>query len=181
MYQVVKCVVLVFLSSLMLGCTVANYVVQPYSKLNFNVSAEVNPDINGRASPVVVKVFELSSRTLFDSQDFFALYDEAEQVLGPDLIHKTEFEFQPGTQSEYQLSLAPGVRYAGVLVAYRDIESASWREVIEVKPTHYETHDVHVGKLSVFVTEVVYDEEEEDEKDAQKDTESLDDEDFFNE
>ncbi|GDY25317.1 MULTISPECIES: type VI secretion system lipoprotein TssJ [unclassified Agarivorans] len=151
MSNIGKLVLSVLLSVSMFGCTVANYVVEPYSKLQFHVDEGVNPDITGRASPVVVKVFELSSRTLFDSQDFFALYDDASQVLGPDLINRTEFEFEPGSQFEYKLSLSPGVRYAGVLVAYRDIDTASWREVVTIDPTNYKTFDVHVGELAVFV------------------------------
>jgi type VI secretion system protein VasD len=135
----------------MFGCSVANYVVEPYSKLDFTVVENVNPDITGRASPVVVKLFELSSRTLFDSQDFFALYDDAEKVLGPDLISKNEFEFEPGSTFEYKISLSPGVRHAGILVAYRDIDNASWREVVDVDPTNYKTFEVHIGELAVYV------------------------------
>ncbi|WP_394144953.1 type VI secretion system lipoprotein TssJ [Vibrio atypicus] len=134
------------------ACSVANMVVDPFSKLKFEVAENINPDINGRPSPVVVKVFELSSRTLFDNQDFFALFDDADSVLGPDLISKTEFDFEPNSKYEHSLSLSPGVRYAGVLVAYRDIDTASWREVVEIDPTNYEVFNIHVGKLSVFVS-----------------------------
>lgn len=135
----------------MFGCSVANYVVEPYSKLHFETSNNVNPDINGRASPVVIKIYELSSRTIFDSQDFFELYDNPEQVLGADLINHTELEFEPGSNFDYELSLKPGVRYAGILVAYRDIDSASWREVVAIDPTDYKTFDINIGKLAVFV------------------------------
>ncbi|ELR64609.1 Type VI secretion lipoprotein/VasD [Photobacterium marinum] len=142
---------LVFIFSVFLtGCTVANYVVPAYTSLKFEVSEDVNPDSSGRASPVVVKVFELSSRTLFDSQDFFSLYDEPNKYLGPDLIVQNEFEFSPGSESEHELSLSPGIRYAGILVAYRDIENARWREVVEIDPTAYETVDVVIGELTVF-------------------------------
>lgn len=134
------------------ACSVANMVVEPFSKLEFEVAENINPDINGRPSPVVVKVFELSSRTLFDNQDFFALFDDAESVLGPDLISKTEFDFEPDSQYEHSLSLSPGVRYAGILVAYRDIDTASWREVVAIDPTNYEVFNIHVGELSVFVS-----------------------------
>ncbi|GAL04524.1 type VI secretion lipoprotein/VasD [Photobacterium aphoticum] len=135
------------------GCGIVNAVMDPYTKLNFDVAENVNPDMDGRPSPVVVKVFELSSRTLFDSQDFFELYDDPKDVLGPDLIAKNEFEFSPGTKQTYELTLSPGTRYAGVLVAYQDLENARWREVIEVDTTAYDTYNVLVGELSVFVSE----------------------------
>ena len=132
------------------GCTL---LVDPYSTLNFDVAKDVNPDREGRPSPVVVKVFELSSRTLFDSQDFFALYDEPKNVLGPDLITKNEFEFSPGAKQTYDLTLSPGTRYAGILVAYQDLENARWREVIEIDTSGYDKYNVLVGELSVYVNE----------------------------
>ncbi|MGF1702371.1 type VI secretion system lipoprotein TssJ [Photobacterium makurazakiensis] len=133
------------------GCTVANYVVPAYTSLNFNISSDVNPDLNGRPSPIVVKVYELSSRTLFDNQDFFSLYDDPKYVLGPDLIEKNEFEFSPKSQYEYKLKLSPGVRYAGIIVAYQDIENARWREVVNIDTTAYKTYNVMIGESSVFI------------------------------
>lgn len=53
------------------GCSAANLVVDPYSDLEIAASHNINPDSNGRPSPVVVYVFELTSNTIFESQDFF--------------------------------------------------------------------------------------------------------------
>ncbi|RCU52741.1 MULTISPECIES: type VI secretion system lipoprotein TssJ [Corallincola] len=134
----------------LVGCQAVNAVVEPYTYLNFHVADDSNPDAKGRPSPVVVKVYELSSRTVFDSQDFFTLYDEPESVLGPDLLVKDEFEFEPGAVSEFKMKINPNVRYAGVLVAYRDIENAKWREVIEIDTTAYDDLDVYIEELAVY-------------------------------
>ena len=84
-------IVSLFFAFLFTGCSVANYVVPAYATLEFEVSNKANPDLNGRPSPVVIHVYELTSNTLFESQDFFSLYEEPEVVLGPDLINKQEF------------------------------------------------------------------------------------------
>lgn len=89
----------------LVGCSTVNKFVPPSTDLNINVAADVNPDISGRPSPVVLKVFELSSRTIFDTQDFFSLYDTPEEILGPDLLKKDELELQPGSKLEYKMSL----------------------------------------------------------------------------
>ncbi|MGF1717461.1 type VI secretion system lipoprotein TssJ [Photobacterium chitinilyticum] len=151
--KTIKCK-LMFVTVLLLfvnACTVANYVVPAYTILKFDVSHDVNPDLKGRSSPVVVKVFELSSKTIFETRDFFALYDDPENYLGPDLILKNEFELAPGSEHKYELSLAPGSRYAGILVAYRDIENARWREVVEIDSSEYRTVHINVGELAVFI------------------------------
>ncbi|USD67504.1 type VI secretion system lipoprotein TssJ [Vibrio sp. SCSIO 43136] len=151
MRLITKLIVVLIVGTLFWGCSVANYVVEPYAKLRFETADNINPDMNGRASPVVVRIYELSSRTLFDSHDFFTLFEGEEQVLGANLINSTELEFEPGKNYDFDLTLKPGVRYAGILVAFRDIDAASWREVVEIEPTEYKTFDVHVGELSVFV------------------------------
>ena len=58
-------IVLVSFLLLNSGCKTINAVVPPSTDITFNASADINPDINDRPSPVVVKIFELSSRTIF--------------------------------------------------------------------------------------------------------------------
>ena len=80
---------------LAMGCSTVNKFVPPSTDLKINVSKNVNPDTSDRPSSVVMKIFELSSRTIFDTQDFFSLYDTPEKILGPDLLKKDELELQP--------------------------------------------------------------------------------------
>ncbi|MDN3681073.1 type VI secretion system lipoprotein TssJ [Vibrio tapetis subsp. quintayensis] len=131
------------------GCTVANYVVPAYSTLTFDVSNKANPDLNGRPSPVVIYVYELTSNTLFENQDFFSLYENAETVLGPDLVAKKEFTFSPGAVEKYEVSMSPEVEYVGVVAAFRDIENANWRKIMPIDKTGYKEHKVIIGQLSV--------------------------------
>lgn len=133
------------------GCTVANYVVPAYSTLDFDVSNKANPDLNGRPSPVVIYVYELTSSTLFENQDFFALYEQSEVVLGPDLIAKKEFNLSPGDKETYEVSMKPEVEYVGVVAAFRDIENANWRKVIPIDKTGYKKHQLIIGELSVAI------------------------------
>ncbi len=133
------------------ACSTVNRVVPPWTDLQFTVSEDINPDTQGRPSPVVVTVFELASRSVFDGQDFFALYDNAEQALGPDLLKRTEYEFEPGSEAKVELQLNPHSRYAAVIVAFRDLANARWREVVEVDPQGYDTFTVTLEGVSVFV------------------------------
>ncbi|WP_018693236.1 type VI secretion system lipoprotein TssJ [Algicola sagamiensis] len=132
------------------SCTLVNTVVQPYTDVTFNVAPDINPDINKRPSPVVVKIFELSSRTVFDTQDFFTLYESPETVLGPDLLKKDELELQPASKLEHNMSLNENTRYIGLVVAYRSIDKARWRAVLPVDPTGYDDFSVNVESIAVY-------------------------------
>ena len=89
--------------------------------------ADINPDAEGRPSPVVVRVYQLKSLGAFQSADFFSLYDDDAQVLGSDLVLRDEFELQPSQALPYKLELASDTRYVGVIAAFRDLEKSRWR------------------------------------------------------
>lgn len=83
--------------ALLAGCST----LSPYSrltKLDLALSAgeRVNPDLNGRPSPVVVRLFELKHPVAFENADFFSLYERPKETLDPDLVTSEELELRPG-------------------------------------------------------------------------------------
>ena len=146
-----KPVMAVMIALMVLGCSAANMVVEPDTEFQFKVATGVNPDGAGRPSPVVVRYYELSSRSQFDNSYFDPLFDAPETALGPDLLVREELELQPGTELEITRRLNPNARFVGLVAAYRDIEVARWRVVIEVDPTGYDERVIHVEPLALYV------------------------------
>jgi len=95
-------------------------------------SSDLNPDRNGRPSPVVLRIYQLSSKDNFANADFFTLYDDAEALLSKDLINVEERELLPGAHYEYDVELEPKTEYVGILVAYKEIDKAKWNSVAQV-------------------------------------------------
>ncbi|EKE75639.1 type VI secretion system lipoprotein TssJ [Gallaecimonas xiamenensis] len=142
----------IFVSALILalsGCVVANAVYEPSTDLDITAVSNLNPDYTGRPSPVVVKVFELNGRSAFDASDFFNLYGDAAGTLGQELVKVEDYELQPGEKREIKLRLHGQTRYIGVVVAYRDIENAQWRLVLDADPTGYKDIDLKLDALAV--------------------------------
>ncbi len=135
------------------GCQAVYATFPPSTKLHFRVASDINPDFDNRPSPVIIRVYELASKTVFENQDFFALYDNPETVLRTDLLKKDELVFEPGQRNEYKMTLQPATKAVAVVAAYRDIEGARWRAVVDVKPTGYDNFYVYVDKLAVYIRE----------------------------
>lgn len=135
------------------GCQAVYATFPPSTKLHFKVASDINPDAEGRPSPVIVRVYELASKTVFENQDFFALYDSPETALRTDLLKKDELVFEPGERTEYKMALQPATKAVALVAAYRDIEGARWQAVVEVKPTGYDDFYVYVDKLAVYIRE----------------------------
>ena len=98
--------------------------------MTLTASADTNPDASGRASPVVVRVFQLRGDSAFSGADYFPLYDDDKMVLGPELITRDEFVLTPGERRSLDVTLAADTRFVGVIAAFRDIRNAQWRALI---------------------------------------------------
>jgi type VI secretion system protein VasD len=94
----------------------------------------VNPDINGRPSPVIVRLYDLKNVAAFDSADFFSLWDRDQATLGQEMIARDEYPMAPNEQRKFErepTDTAP-LPYIGVVAAFRDIEHTRWRATFEV-------------------------------------------------
>lgn len=116
------------------GCST----LSPYSdltKLDLTLegSPELNPDLNGRPSPIVLRLMALKHPVAFENADFFSLYQRPREALAPDLLTVEELELRPGETRDLKLSVEEGTRYVGVVAAYRNLPETSWRYVIPVE------------------------------------------------
>jgi type VI secretion system protein VasD len=114
-------------------------------------SYEINPDANGRPSPVVVRIYELKSISAFNEADFFKLYDEEVATLGGDLLSREEFEFTPGESHKIIHNAHEQARFFAVIAAYRNIDQASWRASTALKLNSKNSLIVRINKLSVTI------------------------------
>ncbi|WP_434608556.1 type VI secretion system lipoprotein TssJ [Pseudomonas sp. D2-30] len=120
-------------TTLLSGCAT----LSPFStmtKLNVTLVAsdELNPDVNGRPSPLVMRFFELKHPVAFENADFFSIYDRAWETLSPDLLASEELELRPGETVTLRFAMADSGRYVGVLAAYRDLPHTQWRYTLPV-------------------------------------------------
>ena len=117
------------------GCSWMN----PYSNLTkvnirLNGSDYLNPDLRGRPSPIVVRIYELKNAVNFTNADFFSLYNDAKSVLGDDLIAVEEMELSPRQRIHLRYRVSANSQYVGIVAAYRDLSNTTWHYVVETKP-----------------------------------------------
>ncbi|WP_219267161.1 type VI secretion system lipoprotein TssJ [Pseudomonas sp. Xaverov 259] len=116
------------------GCSLSPFSTLTKLDLMLSASEEVNPDLHGRPSPVVVQLFELKHPVAFEHADFFTLYEHAEQALPKDWVSGEELELRPGEQVALKLRNEPQSRYVGIIAAYRDLPNVQWRWVLPLMP-----------------------------------------------
>lgn len=113
------------------------------------VSTDVNPDASGRASPIVVRVFQLRNDGEFVAADFFPLYDKEKEILGASFISREEYVLAPGEKRTLDVPINADARFIGVIAAYRDIRSSHWRAIS--RPPEKKLTDL-IGKHGVTLS-----------------------------
>lgn len=135
---------------LMTGCSA----LSPFSTLtkldlSLHASPQVNPDLNGRPSPVVIRLFELKHPVAFENADFFSLYERPRQTLPEDLVAIEELELRPGESVELKLHMEKGSRYVGILAAYRDLSETRWRYTLPITASGLTRADLTLDQTGI--------------------------------
>lgn len=100
--------------------------------VHVNASEQTNPDADDRASPIMVRVYELKSPTAFEDTDFFTLQNDGRAAIGDDAVAMDEFILRPGESRDIQRKINPDTTAIGVLAGYRVLGKSVWRTVYRV-------------------------------------------------
>ncbi len=102
-------------------------------------SSDLNKRENESPSPVLLRIYELSSPVLFRSLDFFSIFENDKAALGDEYIKRYEYQIQPDGKEHFVLELDPNTRAIGFAAGFRDIDGSSWRkvEVLEERSEYF--------------------------------------------
>ena len=95
-------------------------------------AADLNPTAGGQATPVRVRLYELKSGAVFSRADYFSMVDAASKTLSTDLVAQDEMLIQPGQQLTLERTLDEQSRLLGLVVSYRELDRAVWRQVVSI-------------------------------------------------
>nr|VFK27523.1 MAG: type VI secretion system protein VasD [Candidatus Kentron sp. MB]VFK32083.1 MAG: type VI secretion system protein VasD [Candidatus Kentron sp. MB]VFK75651.1 MAG: type VI secretion system protein VasD [Candidatus Kentron sp. MB] len=120
---------------------------------NIVVSQDANPDVNGRPSPITIRIYQLRSAERFKNADFSALSDNDDAVLEDDLLFKEEMDAHPGTSIPFKRELQKGTRSLGLMAAFRDFRNATWHTSIDLPAADLFPVMIEIGESSVLIRE----------------------------
>ena len=126
--QLASLLVLTF--TLLPGCGSAPAKPTP-TKAVITASADVNPNHEGRASPVHVRIFQLKEEGAFMDADFWSLVDKEQQTLAGSLLQRLEQNLAPGERKELELEIDPQASVLAVMAEFADYRDATWRATVK--------------------------------------------------
>jgi type VI secretion system protein VasD len=123
-------------------------------EMTLTAGNQLNPNAQRRPSPVVVRVFDLKTPAGFEAANFDGLFERDRETLAAELVARDEFVLNPGDAKKIDRKLAPETKVLGVAVAFRELERASWRATVSVKPNAKNRIVVAVDGVTVIATVV---------------------------
>lgn len=96
---------------------------------NIQATSILNPDIKGEYKPVNIKVYYLKSDTEFSQSGFADLYKYTDKALGDSVLHISSHQLLPGQSVELDEEVPMGVKYIGVVAAFRHLQNATWKDI----------------------------------------------------
>jgi len=124
----------------------------PLLQGSIKVAPTTNPDLRGRPSPIVVRVYELKSTSTFNNADFFSLFDSESETLAGDLIGREEYDLRLDESRPYRRQLQPETKYIGVVAAFRDLEKSTWRQALAVPAKRGGNLIINIETQAVILT-----------------------------
>lgn len=125
----------------------------PETKIQVNIAVSdlVNPDINNRASPIVVRLYELNNIGKFEEADFYKIFEDYEGALGSDLVASEKFHFKPGDTQTLGHTVSPDTKYIAVTASFRDFNQSVWRDSIAIEANKTTELEVILERLAVTI------------------------------
>ena len=147
-----------FLVATAAGCSWGDREEEPpdtVARLTLIAMDDVNPNVAGVPSPIVVVYYELAEPQAFEGAEFNQLFYDDGSTLGSDVKARLEFRVEPSQIIRTNRVLDTETRHIGFVAGYREIEDAEWRILADVVPASTRSHTLVVGARSLSLPEVV--------------------------
>ena len=147
---------IVVLVSLLLGCSSdpekpAPEPPQTLIDAQIIASCQVNPDVNGRPSPIVIRLFELKNLGKFEEADFYKLFEDYASLLSSDLLASEQFNLHPGETKMIKHVVSPETKFIAVTAAYRDLNQSVWRNSIAIETAKTSQFKIMLDQLGINI------------------------------
>lgn len=150
--QSITLFILLLMTSIFSGCS-SKKPSKPATIINAEVLTTdvINPDGEGRPSPIVVRLYELKTLGTFNTAEFFPLYNEEAATLGDDLVYREEFSLMPGGKKLFTRTPSADTQYLAVTAAFRNIDQAIWKGAVPIPVERITNLIIQLDRLSVSI------------------------------
>ncbi len=110
----------------------------------------INPNIDGKPSPVELRFYELTDDQAFKQNSFIALFENDQGLLKDKLLLKrTLVGVEPDSKQTHKYPLAEKTRYIGIISAFADYQGANNQIITAIKVKNNVVLDVFIDGTNI--------------------------------
>jgi type VI secretion system protein VasD len=121
------------MAAMMSACALLTSQSPANFKATIVAGSMINPDVDGRPSPVVIQLFELASENEFIEASFSDLYDNTDKTLGKALLARHSIILQPDSSKVITVTMTPRTSAIGVVAGVAQFANVTWRALALIK------------------------------------------------
>lgn len=110
----------------------------PKAPTNKTIGIEAGPSVNqynDASNPIVLRLYQLSSRTEFEAADFWGIFNNnAPDLAGTILDKRSLSPLYPGERRLVAFDLQPDVFYIAAFAEFSDYENQQFKAVVPISP-----------------------------------------------
>lgn len=144
---------------------------EPPMPVNKTLSVQAGPNVNqynNSANPIVVRLYQLSSRSEFEAADFWGIFnDNAPDLAGVVLDRRSLSPLYPGETRLVAFDLEPDVFYLGAFAEFADFGTQQFHAAVPIDAERLDngvTISVTASGVSIQFRNPVYETEDEEEE-----------------
>ena len=119
--------------------------------IEFEAAGDINPNAEGRPSPLGVRIYQLKSYSIFGKADFFSLYDNDESVLGRELVKKQELLLKPNEKRTVFFEAEDDTQTIGLFGVFMAYEQVRWKTAASVQANKTAVINVTINSAGITV------------------------------
>lgn len=121
--------------------------------VNIEAAANINPNVDGLASPLEIRIYQLQDSEAFNQAGFIDLYNDDQGVLKADLLSKRNLDsVLPNEKRQIVLPLISGTQFVAVVAAFANYREAKNKAILMVQPGMPIIIDAQIDGINVSIT-----------------------------
>jgi type VI secretion system protein VasD len=119
--------------------------------ITIETAGDINPNIEGRPSPLVLRIYQLKSSSNFKKADFMSLYEKDASFLGNGLLKKEEIFLKSNEKRNILYEAEAGTSSVGLMAVFRNYEQSQWKATTTVSPHKFNQINVSISGTTLTV------------------------------
>lgn len=121
--------------------------------VNIEAAGNINPNVDGLASPLEIRIYQLQDSEAFNQAGFIDLYNDDQGVLKADLLSKRNLDsVLPNEKRQIVLSLISGTQFVAVVAAFANYREAKNKAILMVQAGMPIIIDAQIDGINVSIT-----------------------------